>query len=1020
MYQLNRKLNIFGRSALVCDSEANLSNLIANQWDNSNSLSLDQFYLWHPHIHNCEYQSTQAGFNVSYAGCLLLEGLKKQATTRLKLLPFGVLHFTCSPEERNKILKECKFSYADILNNTVRIQLFSIKQILHLEDYITHYHNGLCYNWTGLRQCLLQMTNDYSITVTSAMHITNACIVQKWHAVSFLKKWLETCAKIPTIVAKISQKTRGLHTNEYVWLFIQVGLRYCYHASTPMHIIRQILCCTYLDSTLFPITTNCETSESNHSANYTLHQINQSTMIGCDISLTDVLLSTYGDLHTTLNETMKITRLTVGNKLDDVRQKYSLFPLFTSYRLNSLTTEIIKLIPVNLFDLNAVYEWCTRVDSMIKEEFSAEQIYTSVYKNAKAFSTKNGFLKLYGNAQSLLHTLLPEQDHKFDYTVENIGKLSDSEIKDLTPYGLSKHYSNLCTFDYENSNVRGVCKRLLEAAHFTVPIWATRKTHSMHYMRLIPRTTNQASTQFNTGTLDHLLSEYMYNERAADGTNGELLNSALHFSAFIADVDFQLADCQMSFDRTKFANDLISMTDRVFKHIFGFVAQNHYIYCSKMEGDDTKHGFHQHSILPNGVVFSSQVCSKIAQIFNLVRHSYPDTLGVSILNANNNMFDCSIYPKFYGTTGCTGHLLRGPNQCQLDGKRKLECILKTAPITLHSKLAHAPQIVNGKPTIFGTIYTDIVNLTFLNDESFIQSQESKLIVNHINTTCFTNPQNIMEEINKRVYLFHNPKNYTLLLNIVNELWATSGSQMLCAHMNTATGTNGVTYNSQDIADIKHKLSKFNYNPTTNSINLMIHRSNTYNNPGFCLLRPHLKPINQSGTTVCIMYNAKMIRFVIRCRCFKASCHGKSILPNVFLTMNHTFITKSLQTSVMQCFSKFLDSHINLYEINGETDPISLVQPVHQGRGVNIYSNAQGCNVKIQYLYMYIQHNNITYLVVRIFPNRFVACIHYPSKANSLRTYTCTNHKDFLNALQHYKVIPMGMLEKLENIFKSQH
>lgn len=1003
----------------MCDNESDFENLLSvKQYPNANK-SVGSYYLWFTNIENYDY-APECALEKPYSGCLLLEGIKKSESS-VRLQPFGILEFKCSSIERDSILANCTFTYASIVDGHIKVSLFGVEEILWLEHYILQHHNGLYYNWKGLRKQVLRAKAIRARDLQDTLHISNVCVLHRWYAVSFLKRWFEMCANIPVSVKKLTDKLRSLHSSEYKWLFTQTALRYAYHANMQITLIQKTMNQMKLNLIIFPEPIVDDTDECTYSITHVMNHINQSTLVGYNLALADELLATYGKYHAILNDVMKLTKQHVGERLDSVRNKYNAYQLFISCKLDKFTETIIDRIPVNLFDLNAMQKWCTDVNSMIDETFDEQTIYKAVYNDAKGcIADPDGrqFLRLYGNSQHLLQLLDPEGTHTFHYTIENIEKLSSDTTKALLPYGMTNktHNGKFCTFDYEKPEVRQISKRLLECRDFTCPIFATRTLNSMLYMRIIPSFNIKRLKKVSTGTLDYLIEKFMYNERLNAQTNAELINSALHFSKFFADIDIVLQSPNCKFDKMVFANDLIDMTKKIFKHLFDFQPFDHYVYCSKMDTEQTKIGIHYYCSMPPGVVLTSEVCTSLAKIFNVVRHSYPSSLGIKTVG---DIFDCNVYPKSYGANNPTGHLLRGPLQCNPGGTRKLECILNTAPVTLHSKLVHGPQLHDGKPILFGRVYTSIVGSCDMSDQSFMRNQECKIINNFFTDTCYSDPKNIMSQINKRIYLFDDFDNCTLLISIINELWLNNGLQMLVTHMKTACGSNGVSYRPQDVASVGSKTTLFTYNADTKTINLNVWNAGCYSKPNFCILRPHTKQINSSAH-VYVMYNAKMIRFILKSRCFKSSCHGKSIVPNVFLSMNPIYMTKSLEIAILRVFSLFLNSRLTLYSVEENSDPLEIVQPVHEGKGLNIFGKRKGKKAEISYVYMFIRNGNTTYLVLRLYPNIYTACIHTPHGSAPVKAYTCTDYKYLCDALEQEKVMSSDRLSTLKDIFNSQH
>lgn len=1015
---------IIGRSILTVDHKMSVEKLYDKDCAFQQNDYSDSYYLW------CTHATTVHGEenNSDHAGMLLLESIKKHGSTPLKLLPVGILFFTCSIEVRNKFLADCQFDYFDVLSGNVKIKIFNACQILAIEKYLSERHNGENNNdWIELRDFIVSTADQYKEHAPNVENFTNACTIERWNAVSILQKWLENCNVTPSFGAHYyrDESVRSLNRHERNWLFVQVCLRYPHYASMPQHLTNKAVCQMRIATQHFP--QNASQTRTNESKSITnaLEEIKQASAIGRDFHLTGTLLSRFKSQQTSLRDGMKTAHRLVIDKLDDVRQRYRAFPLYITLRINAATDKMIENFPSNAFDSDGVRKWCRQTNESLDAEFNLRNVYGNAYANAKACvlpPAGKQFLRLYGNTEELLKRTTSDEPVAYNYKVENLGKLSNADVKPLPCYG-TPSAPNVSAFDYQRHDLSQVARRLSESVDFCTPIWSERtETSSMNYLRLVPNYDPSAS---NAGTVEQLLAEHVYNPKLSKQTNAEYINSGLHYNCFVGDLDLSLSPETTPPDKRQFARDVVEATDVLFEKLFSFKARAHYIYASKNDDSSGKLGFHQFSFMPISHVLCSQFCIDFATILNVIRHAWPDTLGIQL--SNDDLYDTNIYPRSHGESP-KGHCLRGPGQTNEFGQRKLECILATDEITLNSKLVHGAQIKDdGSVAIFGTVYSHVQDAVNFKDEAFMTTQES-FICNYISETCFTTPEQIMKEINQRVVLFTNFQSNVLLLKTINDLWQTNGIKALLAHMSTARGRNDVAYSERDVNRVRMNPQSFVFvhRPETNSIQLVVkQRHGGYANVSFCLIKPHNRPLSKSGLHVRAMYNKKMIRIVLKTKCFKTSCHGKSIVPNVFLTMESIFVARFLKEEILSFYARFLQPDAQLKEIacddHNQFENVIFIEPIHNNAGLNAYNNDDSGNVDLQirYVYMYVTVAQGTYLVVGVGSKMFAACVQYRQNGKKM-AYTCDDYKRLCRGLEKINYLPTKLLVDLQAVFKLQH
>ena len=302
---------IIGRSVLTIDHIISLEKAYTHSHMVAQDNYSSTYYLWYTNIvHQCK------NYDPKHTGVLLLESIKKEANTASKLLPIGILYFTCSIETRNSFLHNCQFDYIDIISGKIKIILFNSCQILDVEKYLYEYHNGQNNNWIAFYDFLMQTLDQNRQFVPNILNITNACIIERWNAVSILKQWLETCG-VTKNHSKYYQdnNVRTVNFFEHNWLFLQVSLRYTYHASIPRHLINKAILQIQLSTSNFPTTATIKESKNTQSITNTLKDIEYSSIVGCDIYLTQTLLSCFMNQQTALNNSMLAIKTHVGTKL---------------------------------------------------------------------------------------------------------------------------------------------------------------------------------------------------------------------------------------------------------------------------------------------------------------------------------------------------------------------------------------------------------------------------------------------------------------------------------------------------------------------------------------------------------------------------------------------------------------------------------------------------------------------------------------------------------------------------------
>lgn len=995
-----RQRVVFARAVFVCEQLNILTQdpvVFATSSRGAASAPEEGYRLYFPYISNEDYRD-RCCQDEKVTGVIIVESIMRKATCSLQAFPCGVLIFRCSREKRDSILSSCLFRNSDITAGHIQLVWLAKDEVYMLHNELIIEPNIRQHTWQSLWRKAEEKMAMRNESKDKAPFPENTFCFQLWEVQNLFTTWSKAVGHWNT-EGNESPPPRKMTPLEHIWMYFHISLRWRRELNVD------------------PMTMDLAFQNMEVTGDYVVDTSLKSNDIGLDMvieqeyhglmaqllgscqGLADELLSSYSSLCDILRKGKDVVQTNLTNPMQEARQRFKAFPLYVSCKLKTFTEESIDTIPLSMFDFNAIESWSkARGQQLIDTDMNAEKVFTSVYEKATPvfLCDDKAFLRLYGNANSLLLELKKHDANVglMKYQMQRLGSLSTDAVGVLPLYGM-KNYPRLGSpFDISTTSTTSV--RLIEASEHCTPIWTVPTKTGMNFFRVVPNLTLKRKNGDDIDTVDNLIAKHMYPLDSPRPTmTNEYLQSGLHWSSFVADIDLRVQENSPRPEIGEVARDAVIAFDNVFETIFSeYPKVRHLVFASKDDGEANKLGLHHHAILPPGLVFTSWACRDMANILETTRHLYPKTIGLSGAD-DTPVYDLAIYPAPISGK-VTGHSLRGPFQVKFDGTRKLELVLDTdkSPLTVNDLLVHGPQFNETKTEriVFGRIVDGFNGVHELADIPFFRNYESYVMNDNMKSVCRTSAREMMEEINKKTVLF-DPEidSPSLLLSIVNSLWNSRGKERTLRHMKTTVGNHGKKYDAGCINRMNN--SKFVYDSKKETINLVVDsRSDSNLFMPFCLRRPHNKR-QTGGLVINVGYSCKMIRFVLfQSRCFKRSCHSQGqgqFLPNLEMPMRNVFVAPIVERDAETFFTKkFRDTKVRVIEINrcmSEDEPainpeeefdvakarIQTEDIVHDGLGAFIYIHEGNFVNSIRNVFMFMKDRVLVFSLVT---NMYLVCI----------------------------------------------
>lgn len=1035
---------VFGRAVFVCEQVTILNEDIVSfvtSQKGAASAPEDTYRLFFPHICDTDYKKDYSG-NESITGVVILEGLMSQATCSIQVTPFALLVFLCGAERRDLILEAAQFCNEDLTSRRVEIVWFSADEVrfLHNElmvDKHTPYHT-----WDMLWSMALKKLSQKSLSVKmSTLPVFNYHL-QLWNAQSIFDRWNKTVGHWTTFEGDHMKLPRPMVPLEHMWLYFHISLRWRKDKNVDTLSMANILRHVRLENFYDLHPHLADNSIVTDMRIYQHYHGKMALLTGKYRGLAEELLTRYTWLCKVLAQSKATVKVNLTDTMQEMRRKYHSLPLFTSCKLKTFTEDSIDMIPTSVFDFSAVEEWSLKRRCKLMEEMDGEKIFRKVYADAIPVYTggDQNFLRLYGNVTSLLDAMKEHDSRVTDivYKVERLGALSSSNVDVLPLYGMSGKLRRQSPFNLDDE-ISMTSVRLMEASEFCTPIWATPTKTGMDFVRITPLLNRKRKWSCEIGYVDTLIERHMYPVDSDCHVTAEYLQSGLHWSLFAADVDIKPVLGTPRPDKYAVVRDLVKMFNNVFESLFKCEVGGHFIFASTDNGVG-KLGLHHHVVMPPGLVLTSTACREIAEILEIVRRMYPETIGVDTAS-DAPVFDMSIYPLTRGQSH-KGHCLRGPLQTKTDGTRKLECIYQTeTPLTMRHMLIHGPQFDDtGRRVVFGKVVDSIHGIYDLSDVAFFRRYEVKVMNDSMKSVCHSKVKDIVAEINAKCVLFDttsNEDNVEYLLSILNNLWTEEdGKRRMISHLKMANGSEGKKYHSAQIRLVDAK-STFVHDAGHDTINLVTDNNAEKLFP-FCLRRPHRKRVNR-GVKVTVGYSSKMIRFILFVsQCYKVSCQEQRtdkpqcrFIPDVVLTMPDVFVCPTIKRRI----ENFLHQHfrgpavgvIQICRKGGDDDDdddtgTTTEEIVHGGEGAYHFICEGTFANSVRNLFMFLPESVPGVLVFSFSNNMYMACLKNGTVDASKRqcnVYVSSSHTQILAHFAEMQLLGTRLLDDLKRTMRNE-
>lgn len=936
------------------------------------------FTIMYPHLDNKEYILPH-----DVSGVLLAVVLLRHDIVNFQTIPQALILFKCTPTDRDTIILDGEFNSND---KRVYIQWLSTSQTFAFYNY-SNFENVEAIDfaaWWNVVQRFLNVSKGETIgpciQKSKIWFSTGSAkyIFSKWNV--DLEEKIYECDTVYRYLSKFECK----------WLLVHIWLKWNKSKTVAPAIlrslVRQIIISSQHDHLL-------EKFIPDHDQNIDSHAYMAIFTTLCRPIVNEILSAAKQKLMEHERAVVLYDKH-IATPMNQIRKRYCHYGLFISLQLSTFTQDCIKTIPIHLTDSPAIEKWVLKRSAILKESFSDDVIISETYANAKPVYSEcsEEFLRLYGNLPDYIHFLnniFSQEEDIFPtplYFPEQLGCLSTSSDSPLIPLCSPKDMPH-DTILFRTTHCLTET-RLTEASEYCLPIWTTpNSSGSMTFFRISLRwgQHNKRSRDMSSADMEEIFSKNLDLLEMQEGEMiNEYLQSGMHWSSFVADIDINEGSFKMPIvcDTVR---DCVSLVNDVFQNVLGFLPAKLFIFSSTQNHLYKKQGLHCHAKLPLGLVMTSNACYDLARAMEQARFKYPETLGLPC--ANEKVFDTKIYPRELKEDKPKGHCLRSPFQVKRDGTCKLQCMYQTHKLTNNDLFVHAPHFdITGNRIIFGKVITHIEGIRDRRDEHFYKTYLANVVDSNISDVAKVNIDDIIKALNQKSILFNPNSNHeehiNILLWVLNDLWSSSGVHNAVSYMQEKKGANGCGFQQPLIRLVATK-SGFVYDCEKRTINLVIYGPLSKINPvfPFCLIRPHRRK-NTSNMKVHIGYSDNMYRFILLVhKCYKASCEGKSFVPGITLPLLPVYIAPCIKQWIQSFLrSKFvgydviLTRHFYASKIkNDETDTgdscIIEEHVVHGGDGIGHLLPAITGNIKR--LYAVLPDN---FLMLKSYTNYYIMCV----------------------------------------------
>ncbi len=501
----------------------------------------------------------------SGGGEIVLEAVCGSDLASIICCPIGVLTFTCSREERDRMLGQRSFSTKDIQAGRVAIGWATEEQVLSLNAARR-----------GLKKHAPAELARFAPTGRALFK--NVFKTNVWVLVGLLD-----------VHAK---KLRG--GVEKLWLFYQVSMRWDRGLSCDKTTLTKL------------ISSDDDGSSVDLKRLQLFWDIAPDTMRRLEKALEDTLR--------TRGEILDMTKLTLTEPMQRWRRSLACYPLYASHAIQKFTEESIGTIPETLLDAARMRAWAEERAERLNARFSDDEVFGAQYRDVTPRTRTDAFFHLYGNIGE-------ELAGRYDvtYVRERLGTLTNPRYPPLPLVnGSPRPFINLGHAEL----------RVLEAREFCVPIWAVpeKDNESMHFYRLKPSFSLRAAAnkKKRVESFSAVFAECLDVSSRDDLYAHEYLSGGMHWSRLVFDIDFPAA-----VDEGRLIGDAVELVSTVFRQIFGGAdLEAVFVFGSKRRSEEEKIGLHVHARLPPRVVFTSEAVRDFCEILERVRFRYPQTLGL--------------------------------------------------------------------------------------------------------------------------------------------------------------------------------------------------------------------------------------------------------------------------------------------------------------------------------------------------------------------------------------------------------
>ena len=636
----------------------------------------------------------------------------------------------------------------------------------------------------------------------------------------------------------------------------------------------------------------------------------------------------YNRLVKAFQENIQLTSTRLTDAMTAKRSRYKAFPLYVSLEMDKISSKQIETIPVNCADTKSMSVWTDTMANELHAAINDKTVYEDCIGQVQPIyecqvNSPDFVLKLYGNYTPYTESLtaqgwpvIPRVYFKLKYCQ---------------------------TLQYEEGGIQNI---LTNAHHFFTPIfWSSDRKTFMRVVAVEEKTIRanrdddedqdeegkghelaakraRLDIAHKTATKHSLedLLKSSWDITKNDMHANEYLTDALHWSSFVADIDLYTHIPTSVEDTAKNACELVSS---IINTCIGSPPHKIAVFSSSKEPSSIadnngsnqimKIGLHVHARLPTGTVLTAQACLQIADMCEMKRFSYPDTLGQQGESIDNTktVFDRNIYTQqFAKDNKFGGHCLRCPYQSKnhTDKDRTLQLVHSEGdPFSVMDLFVHAPQFYpdTGERCLYGKVIVGFSGVSDRRDVQFFQKHVEISVEKHIEKACKTKVKDMLAEINKKSVLFHGPpeEDRHLLTQIVQECWTDNGKKALFAYMTSVRGRNDKAFSDDEKTSISG--AEVAYNEKTDELMLSVRGSFLI---PYCCRLPHNNAKNGSTkTTLKLGISSKMLGLCIFSnKCYKTSCVQLSYIPSCSIAVQNVFLSPYL----LKKMDRFLSTYFN--------------------------------------------------------------------------------------------------------------